>query len=536
MKMYFYLVITFTTFLSCKKGPDGGTACVKSYIDAKKITTMPLSDGIPGGTVQNQNSSSLIAGGFFNATAAKTAKSKATQVNCTATVIFNENGQNTEIEILTANHCAASNIRGPFKLLISGKEGFRELQISVPVLENGSLIYDSIQNNGILSRLENIGLTYRPFEQKVLRDKIANSELSSSIVQELSSYGGHLCGSGTKNPSGINAFKVCFMFSELVSLKATVLPGQENAFLSIKKGGNTATNFISSAPQNWMEDIRLRLKISKEYELGRALSTVYDCNLPEEQRAFSTTGGHCTPDYTSRTKAFIQDLETKNLLAGSIFAGYSRLSEAAKLTAIKASIDNLAKSYGSQVKFWQSQRQRMQKGSLTLASNYVVGNGAQYKVAALKDFQGTIPFIWRPYGILAYMDKTFATLQKGVSGSIVFLDGTPMAILSKIDGDNTSSGAAIGKPLGEEQDLSSLPSAPILTASQWQARESTATASAPVIVVPPTSQGQSPSIPQPVPGPTVPGPVNNRPSPAPASRQNADFGDQISYGGVDSGC
>jgi hypothetical protein len=244
----------------------------------------------------------------------------------------------------------------------------------------------------------------------------------------------------------------------------------------------------------------------------------------------------CTPDYVSKSKIFIQELEAKNLLAGSIFAGYSRLSEAAKLAAIKASIDNLANAYGSQVKFWQSQRQRMQKGSLTLASNYVVGKGAQYKVAALKDFQGTIPFIWRPYGILAYMDKTFATLQKGVSGSIVFLDGTPMAILSKIDGDNTSSGAAIGKPLGEEQDLSSLPSAPILTASQWQARESTATASVPVIVVPPTSQGQNPSIPQPVPGPTVPGPVNNRPAPAPASRQNADFGDQISYGGVDSGC
>jgi hypothetical protein len=73
------------------------------------------------------------------------------------------------------------------------------------------------------------------------------------------------------------------------------------------------------------------------------------------------------------------------------------------------------------------------------------------------------------------MDKTFATLQKGVSGSLVFLDGTPMTILSKVDGDNTSSGGAIAKPLGEEQDLS-LPKGEILNVAQWQARESTSTA------------------------------------------------------------
>lgn len=531
MKMHFYLLITFTTFLSCKRGPDAGKTCVKSYIDSKQIKTMALSDGIPGGT--SQTTSSFVAGGFIRT---KSTDPKNENITCTATVIFNENGPNTELEILTANHCSASTVKGPFKLSISGKDGYRDLDISVPILEKGANISQSILQSRLSLRSENAGLTFRPFEQKSLRDKIANPELSISIVQELSTYGGHLCGSGTKNPAGINAYKICFLFSDLVSLSATILPGQEDKLLSIKKGGNTSANFISSTPQNWMVDIRSKVKISKEYELGRALSTVYDCNAVGGTKRFSTLGSLCTPDYISRSKAFIQDLEGKNLLAGTIFEGYPRLSEDAKVNAIRASIDNLAKSYGSQVKFWQSQRQRMQKGSLTLASNYVVGKGAQYKVAALKDFQGTIPFIWRPYGILAYMDKTFATLQKGVSGSIVFLDGTPMAILSKIDGDNTSSGAAIGKPLGEEQDLSSLPSAPILTAQQWQARESTATASVPVIVVPPTSQGQNPSIPQPVPGPTVPGPVNNRPAPAPASRQNADFGDQISYGGVDSGC
>ncbi len=520
------LIVTILMIVSsaCKRGPDAATACVKSYIDAKKITTMPLSDGIPGGT--SPSSSSYIAGGFI------TTDSTEGPIRCTATVVFNENGANTELEVFTANHCAASTIRGPFRLSISGSDGYRELGISVPDLDQGAIVYESMMRNKILLRTENLGLTFRPFEQKVLRDKVANPELSSSIIQELTNYGGHLCGSGTKNPSGINAYKICLMFSDLISFKASTLPGQENILLSIKKGGNTSANFISSAPQNWMADIRSRVKISKEYELGRALSTVYDCNVPADKMKFSTLRDSCSASYIANSNTFIQDLETKNLLTGSPFEGYSRLTEPAKLAAINASIDNLAKSYASSVNFWQSQRQRMQKGSLTLASNYIVSKGTQYKVAALKDFQGSIPFIWRPYGILAYMDKTFATLQKGVSGSLVFLDGTPMTILSKVDGDNTSSGGAIAKPLGEEQDLS-LPKGEILNVAQWQARESTSTASVPVIVVP---QDQSPNIPQPNSGTVVPGPTSKRTTPAPAARRSADSGSEINYGGVDSGC
>ncbi|MEI8026806.1 MAG: hypothetical protein WCI18_10710 [Pseudomonadota bacterium] len=516
-----YLSLFFILISSCKRGQDPG-ACVKSFVDARKISTYGL-ESVTG--ANGIISSSFVAGGFFTST------EKGKIKNCAATMVFSSESGVSNIEVLTARHCASLYTKGPYKLSISGEDGYRELEVETVDLDTGNKILDGFSQSRLLGRKEATGMTYRPFESSKFREKIGSRELSRSIEQELSSYVGKLCGSGTSSPTSLSAQVGCFMFGDLVSFNVTPKAGSENVLVSIKKSGNIASNFISSSDSNWMNDIRQKYFVSRDYEIGSYLSTVYDCANTSDMK-FSTPEELCNAQTIASAKSFLSAAQSQSLFAKSTFNGFLLKSEPEKLALIQKSIDDYAASYRRQVAFWQSQRQKLQNGQLSLGANYIGPKGPKYKLANLKDFQGSIPFIWRPYGILGYIDNSMANLDKGVSGSMLFLDGTPVAVISRVDGQNTSSGSATPSTGESKSSELNLPKGDILTQAEWSARDTSSTASntSPVNTPSSTTTNSGVAIPNAPPSSPSVGPSNNS-----TRRSSGDASQSLDYGGNTSG-
>ncbi len=521
MKMA-YLNLFIILLSSCKRGPEPA-ACVKSFVESRKISTFGL-DSITGGN--ESVSSTFIAGGFFSSTESGKVK------NCAASIVFSSQAGATSIEVFTARHCVSSYTKEPYKLSVSGEDGYRDLEIESIDLDASNRILDGFSQSKLKGRLENSGLIFRPFESMVFRDKIGNAELNRSIEQELGSYAGKLCGWGTIAPTEINAKVGCFMFGDLVSFSATPRRGSENVLLSIKNSGNIASNFMAASDSNWMNDIRKKYFLTRDYEIGSYLSTVYDCANPTAIK-FDTAPTLCKAEALAGAKAFLSSPQSQDLFAKSIFNGFLGKSEPQKLALIQKSIDDYAASYGRQVAYWQSQRQNLQKGQLSLGANYMGPSGPKYKLANLKDFQGSIPFIWRPYGILGYIDNSMASLDNGVSGSMLFLDGTPVAVISRVDGQNTSSGSATPSTGESKASELSLPKGDVLSQAEWSARDSSTTASntRPVDTPSPTSNS----------GVAIPNAPPSSPSERPTTynntrRSSADASQTLDYGGSTPGC
>jgi hypothetical protein len=529
MKLIF-LSILVLVYSGCKRSPEP-TACVKSFVDAQKVSTNSL-NSIPGGG--ESISSEFVAGGFFQSTELNKTK------NCSAFAIFTNSNGNLNVEVFTARHCVSSHTKGPYILLLSGEDGYRKIEIMSKELDASKKILDGFSAAELKGRQEITGLAWRPFESSVLRNKIGNKELNKSIEQELGSYAGKLCGHRTYTPTSINAQIGCFMFGDMVSFVGTVKPGSEDTIFSIKKSGNIASNFTGNTEGNWMKEIRKKYLVSRDYEIGSYLSTVYDCSNPKEMK-FETPEALCTSQYLASANSIIGTTQDPDLYEGSIFLGFGLKSKEEKLLLIQQSIDNHTSSYGRQVTNWQSMRQRLQKGSLMLGANFEftepsTGSKYQkYQLAELKKFQGSIPFIWRPYGILGYIDNSMTKLDKGVSGSMVFLDGMPIAVISRIDGENTSSGS--GVPSTGESKLSeqlNVPMGAVFTQAEWTAKNTANTASvdtSPVNVQSPTSPS---TVGSPNPGPSaLPGNTSTIPS---TRRTSADASQALEYGGSTPGC
>lgn len=521
-----YLSIFLVSQYSCKRGQEA-TACVKSFVETRNIKTFSL-DSLPGGnnveSIENSSSAlAFAAGGIFKGFENDKPR------NCGATFVFNPTASGYSIEVLTASHCVGLKTKGPYKLYASGGDGYREIEILPNELTNSRKIADGIQSENLRTVLK--GITWRPFESSDLRDKVGNKELSRSIEQELGSYAGKLCGLNGSSPTDINARIGCFMFGDLVSFTASPKPGSEDAILSIKKSGNIASDFLASSDQSWMKDIREKYSVIRDFEVGRFLSTIYDCSNPKDMK-FDTSSDSCSQQTIESAKIFLASAESQGLFAKSIFEGYSGKSEEQKYLVIQQSIDNHASSYRRQVASWQSMRQKLQKGKLSLGANFVGPKGPKYQLANLKDFQGEIPFIWRPYGILGYIDNSMAKLDKGVSGSMVFLDGTPVAVISRIDGENTSSGS--GVPSTGESKLSelNLPMGSVFSKAEFEAKktENTASVGSPSVGLPsPTAPS---TVGTPTPGPSaLPGNTSSSPR-----RASADASEALEYGGSSPGC
>jgi hypothetical protein len=524
-----YLGIFLISQYSCKRGQEA-TACVKSFVETRSIKTYGL-ELLPGGERADSigNSSSPIvftAGGIFKSLEREKPK------NCGATFVFAPSSGGYSIEVLTASHCVGLLTKGPYKLYASGEDGYREIEIIPNEIDNSRKIVDGFLSSNLAMRAVPQGISWRPFESSELRNKIGNKELSRSIEQELGSYAGKLCGLRGSSPTEINAKIGCFMFGDLVSFKATPKPGSEDAILSIKKSGNIASDFLASADQNWMNEVRLKYSVIRDLEIGRFLSTIYDCSNPKDMQ-FDTSADSCSQQKIESAKSFLSSGQSQGLFANSLFDGYALKSDEQKKMLIQQSIDNHAASYGRQVAYWQSMRQKLQKGTLSLGANYVGPKGPKYQLANLKDFQGEIPFIWRPYGILGYIDNSMAKLDKGVSGSMVFLDGTPVAVISRIDGENTSSGS--GVPSTGESKLSELniPIAAVFSEAEWKAKNTANTASVDTtpVILPSTTTPST--VGSPDAGPSALPSNTSNPSPR---RTSADASESLQYGGSTPGC
>lgn len=520
MKIH-YLNLFLILISSCKRGQEPA-ACVKSFVEAQKISTYGL-DSIPGGA--ENISSGFIAGGFF------TSNESGKVQKCAATIAFTSQSADANIEVFTARHCVSSFAKGPFRLSVSGEDGYRDLEIESIDLEASNKILAGFSQSRLEGRLENKGLIFRPFESADLRDKIGNKELNRSIEQELGSYASKLCGWGSTAPTEINAKVGCFMFGDLVSFNATPKRGSENVLFSIKKSGNIASNFMASSDSNWMNDVRRKYFVTRDYEIGSYLSTVYDCTNPSAMK-FDTPKELCNQPIISAAKSFLSSPQSQALFSKSIFSGFLLKSDKEQFALIEKSIQDYASAYGRQVAYWQTLRQKLQKGQLSLGANFKGRSGIpKYQLADLKDFQGSIPFIWRPYGILGYIDNSMAKLDSGVSGSMLFLDGTPVAVVSRIDGQNTSSGAAIPSTGESKASELNLPKGDIFSQAEWDAKKTSSTVS---------NTGQATTGSPTDRGVVIPNAPPSTPSAGPSRsssrRASADATDALDYGGSASGC
>jgi hypothetical protein len=124
-----------------------------------------------------------------------------------------------------------------------------------------------------------------------------------------------------------------------------------------------------------------------------------------------------------------------------------------------------------------------------------------------------------------------ANLDKGVSGSMLFLDGTPVAVISRIDGQNTSSGSATPSTGESKASELNLPKGDILSQAEWSARDTSSTASntSPVNTAP--AQNNNVVIPNASPSSPSPSPTYNN-----ARRSTADAAQALDYGGSAPGC
>jgi len=443
--------------------------CTKSYISLKKeIAVQPLSSIAAGGELDKKSpNGDFVASGMLKMQVSN--GNSAGFNSCAAIVLFTKISEGYDLEVITSKHCTSDVLPTGHKIYISGLDGYREILIESSDISRQASFRAMVKARNLEYRKEILAGIHRPFERLDFREKIGDRELDSAIQQELSLYGGYMCGNGTLGPKSINAQKACFLFSDMVTFKAKPQQFNENLLLSIRKGGNTSKNFLASAHPAWMDLLRSRGSVFENHEIGRALDQFVACG------ASAGADAPCDEGIKAKEAGFLSELDSKKMLAQSLFAGFSSGSRLQREQMVQKSVDDLIDHYSRQSKLWQSIRADFSKRSVTLGANLQGSSLMKFSLVEFKMFQGSIPFIWRPYGIIGYVDLSLASLQKGVSGSFVFLDNTPFLALARVDDGNTSGGVAIPRPDGMAGAEIKLPSADILNAAQWKDREEAST-------------------------------------------------------------
>lgn len=436
---------------------------------------------------------------------------------CTSVFSFNKDSEEKlNIDISTAKHCLFANENQDAIVRVWDGTGYLDIPIVSEYLKKSARLNSIIRKYGItgFSYGSEKNTNVQIFDSYLgAREK--NSEtiaISNQMKEEVVSFGAPICSialsSATNEGENKNRpIQACFLYSEIQKFKATgeLTNTIEKALYRTKK---IPTSILTlEKPEKIIQKRWVDLQLEQT-----------SADLSPKVDALIAQLANC-PYILKHSELYPAELKKcENIdaifrdLVDSNFIEESRMTNLGLYNGAYANYNHSQAEFEKKLKIWNEM-----KVDLFNAELVVMGNGKNpvtgelaFGASELSKIPAVAPHMHRSYGIVSHFDGSEVTIEPGASGSLLVADGVVIALLSSVDGVDTSSGRAQALPKSSPVEIAVIPAEPVSPVAGINDP-------VPVIVVAKNMPQASPSVQEPSAGNL---PSSNTPDDRAADRAN----------------
>lgn len=366
--------------------------------------------------------------------------------NCTALFNFFSIGEKATVEVTTARHCINPSEGEIITLKPYDGTGYLSIPAISKYVSQLGIVTDIVKESGLDPLLNGLFSQKRSSQifSTYTNDGRADASikaLSKQLKHETLAFGSPFCSTVENKSSEMsrgNDLKACFLYSDLVKFNTVANIDERSKialFRSEKLGAALSLKSSSSSALNEWNDL---LANQTALEVKSIATSI--------QYAASICDG--TIDAPSVVSIPSKFCEEKEAIRAKLLN--NKIVEKDKRTQFDFMTDQVAQAFvhdkfEAMLRKWRQIKSNIYNANFILMGNNKNPTTSQlsFGQAYLHNVPSKLPNIHRGYGIISHFDRSKVIVEKGSSGSLLVADGTVIALLSSVDGSDTTSGLDI---------------------------------------------------------------------------------------------
>lgn len=374
--------------------------------------------------------------------------------NCTAVFNFFSLGEKATVEVTTARHCVDPSEGEVVTLRPFDGTGYLNIPATSEYVSHLGIVTDIVKKSGLDPLLN--GLFSRKRSSQIFstytndgRTDASIKALSKQLKQETLALGSPFCSTVENKSSEMsrgNDLKACFLYTDLVKFNtvANIDERSKIALFRAEKLGAGLSFKSSSSPALNEWNVLLANQTALEVE-SLATSIQYAASICDG--TFEVNSKLDIPDRFCNEREAIRSKLLNN--------GIIKKDKRSQLDFLTDSVAQafVHEKFEVMLRKWRQIKSNIYNENFILMGNNRNSETSKFAFGQmyLHNVPSKLPNIHRGYGVISHFDKSKVVIEKGSSGSMLVVDGTVLALLSSVDGSDTTSGIDIaGLPASKD--------------------------------------------------------------------------------------
>jgi hypothetical protein len=375
---------------------------------------------------------------------------------CTALMSFSGIGEKTMVEITTARHCIQPTEASELFLKPYDGTGYLHIPATSDYISKIGVAYDIIQDTGLGTSKNGLISNKRSTQIFSLytNNTMPNTSiktLSKQLKQETVALGSPLCSTVEDKEDQMkkgNSLKACFLYSDLVKFSSVALIDGRTKLALYRSKVLGADLKLNKSTKPSLQEWNAHLTDQTSEEINSIANSIQYAASVCENKIEAPSSLSFPNSFCAQTAAVRKKLRDAKIITEDKVDISDILNEDIFISFIHTKFENMLQK-------WTKIRDDIYNSEFVLMGNNITKktNNLSFGSSYLHKVPSTLPSVHRNYGVVSHFDRSKVLIEKGASGSMLVVDGTVIALLSSVDGVDTSGGLTHALPTAVDVEI-----------------------------------------------------------------------------------